>query len=89
MRLETYRSWNQREKKPPLRTVSELAEELGVKEAQLRFQLANDESAPKCVLNHQHGAKVHSNRWFDRAAVLRWWKDPTRRTIKVGEVRGA
>lgn len=61
-------------KNPPRRTTDELADELGIDVMLLRFHLSHDESAPKCVLDNTSGHKVSSNRWFDRRAVLTWWK---------------
>ncbi len=74
MKLEKFANRRGAPSRPPCRTTDEIADELGIETTALRFHLSHDEAAPKCLVNNIHGKKVHSNRWYDRRAVIAWWK---------------
>lgn len=60
----------------PLRTVTEIADILGVTTQKLARDLA-DESAPQKFTAHSLGHTVAGkNRvWYEPNAVIKWWKD--------------
>ena len=74
MKLEKFANRRGAPSRPPCRTTDEIADELGIEVEVLRFHLSRDEAAPKWLVNHISGQKVHSNRWYDRRAVIAWWK---------------
>lgn len=76
MRLQTTKPIG----KPPLRTVTEIAEILGVSRAKLVGALRADD-APQPVMrgseyDHTHGL---GRVWYEPKAVIRWWRAKTAR----------
>ena len=57
---------------PPLRTFREIAEEFGVTDAQLRFELGNSDDAPKPKMRHRNSHT--GNTWYDPVEVRAWWR---------------
>jgi hypothetical protein len=58
---------------PPLRTVTEMAQEFGLTLRQLSGYLGNAKDAPKPVFKHS-GAAGHRNTWYNPAEMREWWK---------------
>lgn len=60
----------------PLRTVTEIADILGVTTQSLAKELA-DESAPRKItaLSLGHTVAGKNRVWYEPKAVIKWWKD--------------
>lgn len=73
MKLETERHSGPRK---PLRTVSEIADMLGIAITQLSWALKRD-GAPRPVFRgieaHHHTGKGRV--WYEPGAVIRWWRE--------------
>jgi len=53
---------------PPLRTITELAEELGVTTRSLASRMGRRKPAPSYVFRHR------KNTWYDREGFIKWWE---------------
>lgn len=62
---------NKRKVRPPLRTLKELAIELGVDQKTLQGKLARHHLAPKPVINGRNFSNPAT--WYNRDDVLNWW----------------
>jgi hypothetical protein len=60
--------------KPPLKTVCELAEILGVSTKSLGQALTKDPTAPGCSVDNRARAVAVKKRWYEPRAVIAWWK---------------
>jgi hypothetical protein len=75
--LQLHQKWRRKKPRPPLRTFSELCDELGVKRGVLSHLLGHAPNAPKpelVVQGHQsaHG-RVSSNTWYEPVAFRAWF----------------
>ena len=59
--------------RPPLRTVTEIAERLGVCPG-LLGRLLNESDAPKCQLDGKALGNQLAAKWYDPAQVVKWWR---------------
>ena len=55
----------------PLRTATELAEELGVARAAMVRQMNADPTGPRARVDHKGTA---ANAWYDPSEVRAWWR---------------
>lgn len=58
---------------PPLRTVTELAQEFGLTLRQLALLLGQDKDAPKPVFRHGCAAGAR-NTWYKPSEMRAWWR---------------
>lgn len=58
--------------RPPLRTITELAEEFGLSPKHLGQLIAKFEG-PQCIQNHR--CAYSKNKWFDPRAVRVWFAE--------------
>lgn len=64
-------------RRPPLRTVTEIAEMLGVPRTTLVRALHQDPTAPSSVIRGRdagHYVTGEGKVWYEPRAVMRWWK---------------
>lgn len=58
----------------PLRTVTELAEILGVSRQALGRALKNDPDAPKCKRSNRNSCAASRSDWYEPREVVRWYR---------------
>lgn len=76
MRLERNQP-RRRLRLPPLRTVSEIAEHIGIATTQLVWAL-NRDGAPQAALralDAVHLVTGNNKVWYEPRAVIKWWRD--------------
>ena len=80
MRLDPS-DWNKRRERqqkgvklPPLRTLSEMADEFGVTPRSLTVTMGYYPGAPEPMQQLKSTATRTGNTWYDPAAMRKWWK---------------
>lgn len=63
-----------RVRREPLRTLPELAEELGVTVVHITATMSHYAEHPKPQLTHRTGPSSSRNTWYERRPFLAWWK---------------
>jgi len=61
-------------RRKPLRTMTEIAEILGVHLNTLSKAMAHDDRAPKPVINNRHRSVASPCKWYEPGEVVRWWR---------------
>jgi hypothetical protein len=77
MKFDSLGSRWTRKPRPPLRTVSEIADMLGIPHQRLAWALTRD-GAPACVMRgeeHGHYAAGARKVWYEPREVMRWYRD--------------
>ena len=62
------------DRRKPLRTCGELAEELGTAAAPLSRLMRNDPNGPRPVINNRRKNVAQRAIWYDPEEVRRWWR---------------
>jgi hypothetical protein len=61
-------------KRKPLRTIAEIACELGINQRVLSGKLGHYKSSPKPKLDNRKTSISNPVLWYDRDEVIAWWK---------------
>ena len=76
------RKWRGKGPRPPLRTIQEMAEELGLTMAQLRAFMAHSKHNPPAPAIKHRPASTPCKTYYDPGQVREWWARHNQKTPK-------